>query len=380
MAVVMAIVSGGGADKAVEMRIVEVERSTISKSVMASGFINYRQNVALRTETTGQIKEILVHEGQHVKAGEPLLRIDQTVSKAAVDQYKAAYEMRQINITRQEVLLSKLNSKLDRQRKLYERKVLGKDAFEDIEKETELAYVDLKSRKSELKQAKASYEQALDRLEKTTIRAPIDGIVTGLVAKVGETVVEGRSTMVGSSVLNVSDPSEIIAEVDVEETGILSIKIGQSAKITTAADPNGYEDGVVTHIGTTARNEGNNSNSFLVKLSLNDSDPEQVRLGLSSRAEIFTDTVENALNVPVETILNEKEDKNISYIFVLKDGKAVKTIVDVGLQNDSRAEILSKLEEGDKIIAGPYRLLKILQDGKNVKPIIEKDDKDEEAQ
>lgn len=376
--IVMALIANKNSDKAIEMRVEKVEQGTISKSVMASGYINYRQNVSLRTEVTGQIKEILVEEGQRVKAGDPLLRIDQTAFQTTVEQYKAAYEMRKISITRQEVLLSKLSAKLDRQRKLYQRGILGKDGFEDIEKENELAQVDLKSRKSELKQARASYDQALDRLEKTIINAPIDGIITGLEAKVGETVVEGRSTMVGSNLLNVSDPSHIIAEVDVEETGILSIKLGQTAKITTAADPNGFEHGVVTHIGTTARKVGNNNNSFLVKLSLNDSSPEQVRLGLSSRAEIFTDTVEDALHVPVEAILHEKDDDTLTYLFILVDGKAVKKEVEVGIQNDSQAEIKTGISMGDTIIAGPFRVLKTLQDGKSVEPKKKKTSKNKE--
>ena len=368
----MALIANKSGDKAIEMRIENAAVGSISKSVMASGSVNYRQNVALRTEVTGQITEILVEEGQRVNVGDPLLKIDPTVFQANVEQYKAAYEMRQINITRQEVLLSKLTKKLDRQRKLYDRKVIGEDLFENIEKEAELAHVDLKSRKSELRQGKASYDQALDRLKKTVIRAPIDGIVTGLEAKVGETVVEGRSTMVGSNLMNVSDPSEIIAEIEVEETGILEIKVGQSAKITTAADPNGFEMGVVTHIGTTARKKDTNSNSFLVKLSLNDSSPEQVRLGLSCRAEIFTDTVEKALSVPVEAILHEKDDEKSAYLFVFADGKAIKTKVEVGIQNDIRSEIKAGLKMGDKLIAGPYRLLKTLQDGANVKPVKDK--------
>ncbi len=373
--ILMAYIARSGSNKAIEMRIEEIVRSEISKSVMASGYVNYRLNVALRTEVTGQIKEILVEEGQRVKAGDPLLIIDRTVFQAAVNQQKAVYEMHKISITRQEVLLAKLISKYNRQKKLYDRKVLGKDAFENIERDTELARVDLKSRKSVLEQAAATYDQALDRLKKTTIRAPIDGVVTGLTAKIGETVVEGRSTMVGSSLMNVSDPAEIIAEVDVEEAGILAIAIGQSARVTTAADPNGFEAGIVTHIGSTARKVGSNNNSFLVKLHLSESSPDQVRLGLSCRAEIFTATVKNALNVPVEAILYEKDKQKTPYIYIVVMGEAVKRIVEIGVQNDSRVEIKSGIAEHDKLISGPYRLLKTLRVGKKVKPEKKKDKK-----
>lgn len=364
----MAVMAKNSSDKAIEIRIEEVQQGPVSKSVMASGYVNYRQNVALRTEVTGQIKEILVEEGQRVTAGDPLLIIDRTVFQAAVDQHKAVFDMRKISITRQQVLLANLKTKLNRQRKLYDRNIVGKDAFENIERDTELAQVDLKSRNSELQQATAAYEQALDRLQKTIIRAPIDGLVTGLNAKLGETVVEGRSTMVGSSLMNVSDPAVIIAEVDVEEAGILAIKKGQPARVTTAADPNGFEMGIVTHIATTARKVGSNNNSFLVKLHLSHSTPDQVRLGLSCRAEIFTATVENALNVPVEALLYDKNSGKTPYLYVVENDRAVKKVVATGLQNDSRVEIKSGLSVKDNVITGPYRLLKTLRDGQKVKP------------
>lgn len=370
--VLMAVMAKNKSESAVEMRIEDVIKGKVAKSVMASGYINYRQNVALRTEVTGQIKEILVEEGQRVKAGDPLLIVDRTVFQAAVNQYEAIHEMRKISIKRQEVFLAQLEVKLKRQRTLYQKNVVGKAAFENIERDTALARVDLKSRKSELKQSKATYDQALDKLKKTIIRAPIDGIVTGLNAKLGETVVEGRSTMVGSSLLNVSDPSEIIAEVNVEEAGILAIQKGQMSEITTAADPDGFEVGIVTHIGTTARKVGNNNNSFLVKLHLANSSPEHVRLGLSCRAEIFTESVENAVNIPVEAILYEKDDDKSAYVFLQKKGVAVKTAVTIGIQTDSRAEILTGVDEGDKLIAGPYRMLKTLRDGQNVEKMDEK--------
>jgi len=375
----MGYIAKNSSQKALEMRIEDVVKSKISKSVMASGYINYRQNVALRTEVTGQIKEIRVVEGQWVKTGDPLLVIDRTVFQSAVNQQKAALEMRKISIDRQEILLKQLITKEERQKKLFDRKIVGKDIYENYVRDSEIARVDLKSRRSELVQANAAYEQALDKLQKTIIRAPIDGLVTGLNARLGETVVEGRSTQVGLSLMNVSDPSEIIAEVDVEEAGILAISLGQTARVTTAADPNGFEVGIVTHIGTTARKVGSNNNSFLVKLHLNQSTLDQVRLGLSCRAEIFTDSVENALHVPVEAILYEKNDDKTPYLFIVVNGEAVKKQIEVGIQNDSRAEITSGITANDKLIAGPYRLLKTLQAGKKVKPEKKKDKKDKGA-
>lgn len=364
--IAMAGVARMGSAPASEIHMEQVSVREIAKTVMASGYVNYSRNITLRTEVTGQIQQILVEEGQQVGAGDPLLIIDPTSFQAAVNQFRAKYEMAKISIIRQQVLVDKLIVELERKRKLYDSNVLGKDTFENIEMNTALAKVDIKSRNSELEQARASYEQALDKLKKTVIRAPIDGIVTGLNAKIGETVVEGRSTMVGTSLMNVSDPSEIIAEVYVEEAGILAIKIGQSANVTTAADPGGIEKAIVVHIGTTARRTNNNNNSFLVKLHLKDSNPYVVRLGLSCRAEIITDKVSGAVNVPVEAILYENNKARQPYIFIARNDVAIKKKIDTGLQNDSRAEIKTGLKEGEILITGPYRLLKSLREGQKL--------------
>jgi len=380
----MAVFANRGNTEAIPVRMEEVSLGRVAASVLSSGTVNYRENIKLRTEVTGRIHKLNIEEGDSVKAGDILAIISPEQFEADVARQEALAASRNIAIERQKVFLAQQQRKLVRQQELHKTGNLNTDVFESTQRDVALAKLDLDARKQDLRQTMASLSQSKDRLAKTAIESPIDGIVTALNVKVGETVVAGTTNIIGSSIMDVSDPSAVLAEVKVEESDILAVQLGQEAEITMASVPDGHFKGTVISIGTTARKDETNRNSFLVKLLVEKSTDQFSRLAISCRAEIFTNVVEKAVKVPVEAILQSEAENDgegddaetvSDYVFVNVDGIAKKKIVTTGIQTDTSVEILSGLSEGETIIVGPFRKLKNLKDGQSVEAEKESADK-----
>jgi HlyD family secretion protein len=272
-------------------------------------------------------------------------------------------------------LLQNLEERFERQRKMYQSKLVDQDSFEALENELSLVRVDLRSLQESLSQARAALDQAEELLGKTRIRSPIDGIVIQIDVKVGETVIAGTTNIPGSQMMVIADPSESLTEVRVDEADIALVRENQRADIFAAAYPDTALSGTVQSIASVAQQTpGQQSLSFLVKILLDEQDVMAIRPGMSVRAEIYTETTEETLAVPVQAVLYDEEldedDKNREgdqpYVYVIEDGKAVRNDVKTGISSDSDVEILSGLEQGEKVIAGPYRVLRHLQEGDEV--------------
>jgi HlyD family secretion protein len=181
----------------------------------------------------------------------------------------------------------------------------------------------------------------------------------------------------------IADPSETLTEVQVDEADIAKVREGQNADIFTAAFPDTPLSGTIQSIASVARRSpGQASLSFLVKILLDEQDTMIIRTGMSVRADIYTQTSEETLAVPVQAVLydedTDEEDegkKEQTYVFVMKDGKAVRKDVEVGISSDSDQEIKSGLEENEIVISGPFRILRHLNDGEEVE---EAEDSDED--
>ena len=364
--VLMATVAKSGKSDTTEVRMTEVSRGRVAASVMASGKINFREIIQLRTEVTGRIKKLYVEEGDPVKAGDKLALISPELFEADVAQVRASVETRQIDIERQQIFLAQLKRRSERQEKLYKTGHVNQDAYEQVERDVAMAKLDLAARRQDLKRANANLSSAEDRLLKTLIIAPIDGIVTALNVKAGETVVAGTTNIIGSSLMDVSDPSAVMAEVEVEEADILSVEIGQDASITMAAAPDKTYKGKVFSIATTAREDSTRRNSFLVKLLVDKEGAEFSRLAINCRAEIFTKVVTDVVKIPVEAVLQDKENKSQSYVFVVENGMAQKRVIERGIETDTLIEVRSGVREGATLVTGPYRQLKNLRDNQKV--------------
>src|SRR5262245_8886811 len=355
---------------AVEVAVEKLEPRVIQSSVLASGKLVHAQEVKLTTEEIGRVTAIYVEEGQKVKRGELVLQIDDQRLKAAVEQQQASVRMQEIAIQRQQLQAENLRTQWERQRVLNERKLINEDAFTTATNNLKIADVDLMSSKEQLEQARALLDQQEDRLSKTRVYAPIDGTITTLDIKVGETAIASSTNIPGSSLMTIANPASIQTEVNVDEADIANVEIGQKAQVVAIAYPDRPVEGVVESIAVSAKvATGQQGQSFAIKIRLLEPDKITLRPGMTCRAEIFTATKGGVLAAPIQAIL-VNEDLTTDAVqrdgFVNRNGRAAKVSVTVGIADDTYQEIVSGLSPGDEVVTGPDRVLRALDDGDRI--------------
>lgn len=362
-----------------QVEVEKVEYTLIKSSILASGTLAFKEQVQLRSEVIGKAIQVHVVEGDKVKVGDPLITLDPKTYQAQVDQADARVRMARIAIERQHLLIGTLAERFERQKTMYAKKLVDQDSFQQIESELELARVDQRSLAESLSQAQAALEQSEELLDKTKITSPIDGVVIEVDTKVGETVIAGTTNIPGSTMMVIADPSETLTEVQVDEADIAQVRLQQKADVFTAAYPDTPLSGTVQSIATVARAQtGQQSLSFLVKILLDEQDDLKIRPGMSVRADVYTQSSDKTLAVPVQAVRydesvderankdNSGKDREQTFVFVMQDGKAVRKNVEVGISSDSDQEIKSGLKEGQTVIIGPYRVLRNLLDSEEV--------------
>jgi HlyD family secretion protein len=408
----------------------------------------------ITAEVSGRVEQIFIHEGDTVKKGQPLVKVDPTqfslqtegaratvnaaqadaanqrvavqAAQAAVNQAQSSLASAQSDLDRDKANFKYQHAEYDRNQGLVEQGVISKSIFDQVrsqyeqaeavvksaesrvaqlkeqEKSAELgvkqAQAALASIESRLKQSEAVLGQQSDFLKKTTEYAPIDGVVSSLPVKVGEFALANFST---TPLLTIADMSEINAEIDVDETDVDNVKIGQPAKVKVDALGEAEIEGkvfekaasaVIKGTGQAAQQGTNTQQAkdFVVKIRLSPSRDvaKKLKPGMSTTAIITTDTVENALAVPLQAIVprdapadpkdsTQSDQSNatgithkreIDGVFVLqKDNRAHFVPVEAGIKGDQEIEIKSGLKEGDEIVTGPYKTLRSLKDKDPVK-------------
>jgi HlyD family secretion protein len=371
---------GGGST--VEVQVEKLAPRSIESSVLASGRLVHEDEVKLSTEEIGKVTEIYVAEGDHVTRGQLVLQIDDQRHRAAVEQNEAMVRMQEIAIQRMQLQVENLKTQWERTRQVYERNLVDEDTYVRATNALEVAEVDLASSRESLSQARAQLEQAQDRLSKTRAYSPIDGTVTSLDIKVGETAISSSTNIPGSSLMTIANPASIHTEVNVDEADIASIEVGQRARVFAIAYPDDPVDGVVDSIAVSAKvAEGQQGLSFAVKIRFSGTGDVTLRPGMSCRAEIFTATKEAVLATPIQAILVEEDlelDETKRYAFVNRNGVAERVEVEVGLSDDTYQEITAGLKGGDEVIRGPDRVLRALEDGDRVRAVEADEDESDE--
>lgn len=357
---------------AVEVEIQTLEPRSIQASVLASGQLVHEEEVKLTTEVIGRVTGIYVEEGDRVTSGQLLLQIDDETYRAEVEQNEATVRMQDIAIQRQQLRVDNLQTQWERDEALHESNLIDDRSFDLSTNELSLAEVDLRSSRESLSQAQARLEQAEDRLSKTRVVSPIDGTVTSLDIEVGETAISSTTNIAGSNLMTIADPESIHAEVNVDEADIANVAVGQEAQIIAIAYPDQPIKGVIDSIALSARvAEGTQGLSFAVKIRLDKAGRFALRPGMSCRVEIYTEVRDGLLAVPIQAILVDEElsENRTTYrVFEYDDGEAREVAVQVGLSDDAYQAVTDGLDEGDRIIVGPDRVLRNLEDGDNVRP------------
>lgn len=339
----------------------------IQPSILASGHLTHEEEVNLSSEVIGKVTAVYVEEGQRVTKGELVLQIDDETFAAQVEQNEAAVRLQQIDIQRRELEVANLIRRHSRSQRLYEQNLLDEDAYELIDHQLGIAKVDLEASRERLIQSTALLQQFQDHLEKTRVRAPIDGVVTSLDIEVGETAITSTTNIPGSGLMTIADPSSILTEVHVDEADVADIRVDQQAEIVAIAYPGQPLKGIVEFIANTAKIEpGRRSLSFLVKIRITETNGIQLRPGMSCRAAIYTQSEGEVLTVPLRALITEEDlttKAESHFVFIEEDGVARKIAVETGMSDDQFQEIKSGLEASNNLVVGPSRTLRRLSDG-----------------
>ncbi len=367
-------------DSSKSVQVEQLKQRSIKASILSSGQVKHEQEVKLTAEVIGKVTDLFVKEGDTVKKGQLVLQIDDESYIAAVEQQTAAVNQQKIAIEKQKLVVTNLKQQWNRKKKLYKKKILDEDAYQAVDHAYRVALVDLRGSYEILKQVEARLEQAKDQLSKTKVKSPINGVITSLDIKAGETAISGTTNIAGSSLMTIANPTSMLAEVMVDEADISQVALGQTAEIIAIAFPNKPLVGRVEFIASSAkRNTGQQSLSFAVKLNIAENKGINLRPGMSCRAEIFTQGEQKKLALPIRAIKTEEDNdkKTIdNFVYKLVDDKVKKVKVTLGISDDDFQEILSGIDAGDYVVVGPDKILRHLKDG----DMVELEDSPEEAE
>lgn len=385
------IIAGKG-DQAVAVTVEPVGRRTITQTVSATGKIEPETQVKISSETSGEISFLGVKEGDTVKKGQLLVRIKPDIVETQLDQSKAGAAAARANMNASKAELDRAQENLDRVTALYQKKYASQEELEQARANVNQRQAMYNAAIQNYEQAQASLRQIQVQASRTSIYAPIDGIVTSLFIEQGEKVV-GTAQMQGTEIMRISDLNVMNALVDVDENDVVLVGIGDTARIEIDAFPDRRFNGIVYQIGNAAKTSSLGTQeevvNFEVRIRLLDLDP-RLRPGMSCNADIETETHTNVLAVPLqavtirqpaETQKQEQEDetpqteeetarekraakKLPSVVFVNQNTKAEMVRVETGISDNGYIEITSGLEEGTPVVTGSFQAItKQLEDG-----------------
>jgi len=452
--VVVLLAVGGGIFASVKMNqrgIVAVQtgravKQDLTSLVTASGEIKPRNYVNIGANVMGRLTDINVKEGDRVHKNQVLARLESIQAQADVQAQQAALNSSlaessaseaglkamdenlrtaQAGVDRARAELERARLDFDRGRQLWESKLIARQDFDSRKAQYDSLAASLREAEARVSQMKAQREQTAsqlavsqrrvaqvratlnrfdDVLQKHNSITPIDGIVTNLPVRVGETVVPGIQNSSASLIMTIADMSTITAEVKVDETDIVNVKLDQAADVTIDAIPNRTFKGHVIEIGNTAilRSSGLAANQsavssqeakdFKVVVALDDP-PTEIRPGLSCTAKIITATRQKVLSIPIQALTvrqrgdlepeakkgnvqaasnadpdkQKKMKEELQGVFVVKNGAAEFHEVKTGITGSTEIEVLSGVKEGEEIVTGSYRVIRTLRNQAKIK-------------
>jgi len=375
--------------QAISVRTQKVEKKTITQKVNAIGKLKPETEVKISSEASGEIISLPVMEGDTVKKGQLLARIKPDIIETQLQQYQAALDASKTDIDYQKSSLERAEYEFERIRDLYKDEYVSKQDLDRAKTNLDQTRSQYQNALARYEQAKASLKQIQRNASRTTIKSPIDGIVTALNVESGEKVL-GTVQNMGTEMMIISDLSAMNTNVDVDENDIVLISLGDTSNIEIDAFPDKVFKGVVQEIGHSAKLSAQSSQdqvtNFEVKIRLLDLDPK-MRPGMSCNVDIETETRSDVVAVPLQSVtvrvsssgVEEKskirkvsdkpkdEPKPQTVVFVV-EGESVRSVnVETGISDQGFIELTSGLESGTEIVSGSFTAIsKDLYDGAKI--------------
>ncbi len=403
----------GGKEEGKEVETAKVDEITIVETVSATGKIQPEIEVKISSEVSGEIIALPVKEGQVVKKGDLLVKINPDLYTSGYNRTISNLSGSKAGLSQADASFKEAKASYDRSRTLYDKGIISKSDWEKAVATFESAKANKESAYYNVQSANATVKEAKDNLGRTTIYAPADGTISSLGVELGERVL-GTQQMTGTEILRVANLNNMEVEVDVNENDIVKISIGDSTKIQVDAYLKKEFKGIVTSISNSASTAttADQVTNFKVKIRILKESYQDLlegkpatyspfRPGMTATVDIITKRKEKVIGVPISSVVVKndtaavkayevkdekpedkkvvaKSDKKFECVFVKEGNKAKIRIVKTGIQDDTNIEILSGLKKGDVVIVGPYTTVtKDLNSGDMVTP--KKDsDKDKE--
>lgn len=354
----------------------ETTRRDLTAIVSASGEIEAKQSVSISATTPGEVVRIGVTEGQRVNRGDFLLQLDPVNVAAGATGQAAAVEAARSELESARAQAEYARQEHERMQALADRELVPRSELDASRAELRAREAAVATAQNRVNQAVASLRSARHDLARVTITSPIDGVVTRLNVEEGEVAMIGTMNQPGTVLLVIADLGVMEATVEVDETDVVNIEPGQTAEVTIDAFPDTLFSGSVTEVSTsprimpTAAGPAQGVTDFEVTITLDGSLPA-ARSGLSASADIVTASRENALVIPIQslvvrTVVADTASGGVverEGVFVVRDGEATFVPVKVGIAGDRYFEVVEGLEEGDRVVSGPYQALRDLVDG-----------------
>jgi HlyD family secretion protein len=393
----------GKSEEGKDVEVAAVKKITLTETVSATGKIQPEIEVKISSEVSGEIIQLPIKEGQAIKKGDLLVRINPDLYESGVSRTSAAMSTSKAGLNQAEAQLKEAKANYNRNKTLFDRGVISKSEWDKIVSAYEVAQAAKQSAFFQVQSAGASVTEAKDNLNRTTIYSPVDGTISKLDTELGERVV-GTQQMTGTEILRVANLNNMEVEVDVNENDIVKIQIGDEADIEVDAYLKRKFKGEVTSISNSATTTtADQVTNFKVKVRIiKDSYKDMMegkpanfspfRPGMTATVDIITEKKTGIVAVPISAVviktdttsakkdavkeLEEKEQEKetgklkerFECVFVMNNGKAELRVIKTGIQDDTNIEVLTGLKSGDVVITGPYNTVaKDLNPGDKVK-------------
>src|SRR5712671_5259467 len=412
--VILVLVSASAkGDKGIEVRFEQVARRDLVAAVTASGKIQPKKKVDISADITGRITRIAVREGDFVQKGQFLLQIDPTIYQANLQRAQAAMSQAEAGAVQARATRDQSTRALTRTKELREQNpnLISQEQLEQAETASDIAEANLTASQHLVEQSRAGLQEARDQLAKTHLVAPMAGRITRLAVEEGEVAVPGTFSRETGLLLTISDLSVIQTKVQVDETDVVRLHLGDSVEVTIDAFPDTTFVGRVTKVSNSAiltaassigGAQSDRAVDYEVEITLSNP-PVEVRPDLSATARIVTDTRKQSLAIPIIALTvrentpvsteqrpargtaqaatpadtsrkggaNKKETEGV---FLIHNGVATFHPVKVGIAGEEHFEVVEGVHPGDTIVAGPYQAIRDLKEGARVRPSRESGD------
>jgi HlyD family secretion protein len=396
----------GDNQETIEVEFAKINETTIVETVSATGKIQPEIQVKISSEVSGEITALAVKEGQVVRKGDLLVKINPDLYTSGLNRSQSNLSSSKSGLSQADASFRETKTSYDRSKTLFDKGIISRSDYDKAIASFEVAKAVKETAYYNVQSANATVSEARDNLGRTTIYAPADGTISGLTVELGERVV-GTQQMTGTPIMTVANLDNMEVEVNVNENDIVKISIGDSTKVQVDAYLKKEFKGIVTSISNsaTATLTADQVTNFKVKVrilkesyaDLTQGKPASyspLRPGMTATVDIITKTKTKVVGVPISSVviksdttavkitdikdeeeekLKPKSDKKFECVFVKVNGKAKIRIIKTGIQDDSNIEVLEGLKPGETVITGPYTTVtKDLQSGDKVKELVTK--------